>query len=82
MRVGITETENHIFVSIADTGVEIPSELKEQIFRKFYQADESHSSEGNGVGLAVVKAIVKLHNGDVTVLSGNHKTVFTVSMPK
>ncbi len=82
VRVGITETENHIHISVSDTGVEIPPELKEQIFRKFYQADESHSSEGNGVGLAVVKAIVKLHNGDITVSSGNHRTVFTVSLPK
>ena len=82
VRVSITETENHIFVSISDTGLVIPSELKEQIFRKFYQVDESRSSEGNGVGLAVVKEIVKLHDGDVTVSSGNRKTVFTVLLPK
>jgi len=82
VRVTITETEDHIFVSVSDTGVEIPPELKERIFQKFYQADESHSSEGNGVGLAVVKEVIKLHNGDVTVSSGNHKTVFTVSLPK
>jgi len=82
LRISITETENHIFVSVTDSGIEIPPELREKIFRKFYQADESHSSEGNGVGLAVVKGIVKLHNGDVTVSSGNRKTVFTVSIPK
>lgn len=82
VRISITETENNLFVSVSDTGVEIPSELKEKIFRKFYQADESHSSEGNGVGLAVVKAIVKLHNGDINVSSGNRRTVFTVSLPK
>jgi len=82
VRVSITETEKNIFVSVSDTGVGIPKELRERIFQKFYQADESHSSEGNGVGLAVVKGIVKLHNGDITVSSGNHKTVFTVSLPK
>jgi len=82
MRIDITETESSIFVSVSDTGVEIPPESKDKIFRKFYQVDESHSSEGNGLGLAIVKGIVKLHNGDVTVLSGNHKTVFTVSLPK
>jgi signal transduction histidine kinase len=82
VRVGITETEDHIFVSVSDTGVEIPPELRERIFRKFYQADESHSSEGNGVGLAVVKGIVRLHKGDIVVSSGNRKTVFTVSLPK
>jgi len=82
VRVTITETKKNIFVSIADTGVEIPPELRERIFQKFYQADVSHSGEGNGVGLAVVKSIVRLHNGDVTVSSGNRKTVFTVSLPK
>ncbi len=82
VRVGITETVKHIFVSVSDTGVEIPSEIKERIFQRFYQADESHSSEGNGVGLAVVRGIVKLHSGDVTVSSGNRKTVFTVTLPK
>jgi len=82
VRVDITETENHILVSVANTGVEIPPEAREHIFRKFYQVDESHSSEGNGLGLAVVKGIVKLHKGDVTVSSGNRKTVFTVSLPK
>mgnify|MGYP001248232662 CR=1 FL=1 len=80
--IDITDSEDHIFVSGTDTGVDIPPAALEKIFRKFYQVDESHSSEGNGVGLAVVKAIVKLHNGDVTVSSGNHKTVFTVSLPK
>ena len=82
VRVDITETIDHIFVSITNTGLEIPPELRDKIFRKFYQADESHSSEGNGVGLAVVKKVIKLHNGDITVSSGNHKTVFTVSLPK
>ncbi|NLM75245.1 MAG: HAMP domain-containing histidine kinase [Clostridiaceae bacterium] len=80
--INITETENHIFVSVCDTGIEIPAELKDQIFRKFYQVDESRSTEGNGVGLAVVKKIVELHDGEVTVSSGNRKTVFTVSLPK
>lgn len=80
--IGITETQSHIFVSVSNTGAEIPAEIKEKIFRKFYQADESHSSEGNGIGLAIVKKIVELHEGDVTVSSGGRKTVFTVSLPK
>lgn len=82
VRISITETLNRILVSVSDTGTEIPPEAREYIFRKFYQADESHSSEGNGIGLAIVKAIVELHDGDITVSSGNRKTVFTVSLPK
>jgi len=80
--INITETEDRILVSVSNTGVEIPEEAKEKIFRKFYQVDESHSSEGNGVGLAIVKEIIKLHKGDITVFSGNRKTVFTVSLLK
>jgi len=82
VKINITETEERILVSVSNTGAEIPDESKELIFRKFYQADESHSSEGNGIGLAIVKKIVRLHDGDITVFSRNNKTVFTVSLPK
>lgn len=82
VQISITETDNRIIVSVVNTGFEIPIEAKEKIFRKFYQIDESHSSEGNGVGLAIVKAIVKLHEGEINVASENRKTVFTVSLPK
>jgi signal transduction histidine kinase len=80
--IAITETGGRLLVSVSNTGAEIPEESKELIFRKFYQADESHSSEGNGVGLAIVREIVRLHNGEVTVTSGDRRTVFTVSLPK
>jgi len=82
VEINITEIEDMLLISISDTGEEIPEEAKEYIFRKFYQVDESHSSEGNGIGLAIVKKIVELHGGDVNVSSGNRKTVFTVSLPK
>lgn len=49
---------------------------------KFYQADESHATEGNGIGLAVVKQVIKLHNGGIKVFSGSGKTIFTVALPK
>jgi signal transduction histidine kinase len=82
VRVNITELESRILVSVSDTGEEIPAGTKELIFRKFFQVDKSHSNAGNGIGLAIVKKIVELHGGDVTVSSGNRKTVFTVSLPK
>jgi len=82
VRINITEIEDRILVSVSNTGEEIPEKAKELIFRKFYKVDESHSSTGNGIGLAIVKKIVELHGGDVIVSSGNRKTVFTVSLPK
>jgi signal transduction histidine kinase len=69
-------------VTITNTGKEIPPEQRGKIFHKFYQADESHASEGNGIGLAIVKRVVELHEGAVTADSENGKTTFTVVLPK
>ena len=52
-----------------------------KIWKKFYQADESHASEGNGVGLAIVKRVVDLHGGTISVKSGEGVTSFTVDLP-
>ena len=67
---------------IKNTGVEIPPDKIDKIFNKFYQTDESHSTKGNGVGLAVVKKIVRLHYGNVSVRSENGETAFRVTLPK
>ncbi len=80
--VKILEGSDSISVSVANTGSEIPAAGRERIFHKFYQADESHATEGNGIGLAVVQKIVQLHGGAVSVESQNGETVFTVSMPR
>lgn len=71
-----------LMVKISNTGSEIPKDRQEKIFSKFYQADESHATQGNGIGLAIVKSIVDLHHGDVYGESGNGMTVFTVMLPK
>ena len=69
-------------VRISNTGSEIPPEKMEKIFAKFYQADESHATQGNGIGLAIVKSIVELHRGKVSVTSGGGITSFCVTLPK
>ena len=69
-------------VKVKNTGSEIPQEKQEKIFHKFYQADESHATKGNGIGLAIVKRIVDLHNGSVTVNSCDGVTTFVVVLPK
>ena len=69
-------------VAVGNTGSEIPFDKQEKIFAKFYQADESHATHGNGIGLAIVKRIVELHNGDVSVQSEDSVTTFTVQLPK
>ncbi len=80
--IKIAEQEQNYKIILANAGSEIPIESRDKIFNKFYQADESHSTEGNGVGLAIVKRIVTLHKGDISVDCKNGITTFIVELPK
>ncbi len=82
IEVALLETEQSFLISIRNNGSTIPPEQMGKIFNKFYQGDESHASEGNGVGLAIVKRVVELHSGDIRVSSQNGVTIFTVELPK
>ncbi len=82
VHIRISATEERLTVEIKNTGNPIPAESMERIFHKFYQADESHASEGNGVGLAIVKKVVDLHQGNVCAESGSECTSFTVRLPR
>ena len=78
----VTEEKDMVVVSISNRGPEIPPEKIEKIFNKFYQADESHATEGNGIGLAIVRRVVDLHHGQATITSAHDLTCFTVTLPK
>ena len=78
----VYDTGNNLCVKVSNTGNDIPLEKQEKLFAKFYQADESHTTQGNGIGLAIVKRIVELHKGSVSVKSANGITTFTVMLPK
>ena len=69
-------------VTVKNEGPDIPPEAMNKIFNKFYQADESHAAEGNGVGLASVKRVAELHGGTVAVTSSGGITSFSVTLPK
>ena len=53
-----------------------------KIFNKFYQIDESHASQGNGIGLAIVRKVTDLHNGSISVQSDHSSTTFTILLPR
>ena len=64
-----------------NSGSEISEDEIKKIFNKFYQIDQSHSTEGNGIGLSLVKKIVELHHGTIEVKSANNTTTFIVTLP-
>jgi len=84
-KISITlhETENKIFFSISDTGKGMDEYTLKHIFDKFYQADRSRSTHGNGLGLSIAKRIVELCRGEITVDSRlGTGTTFYVTLPK
>ncbi len=82
VEVTIKQQNDTYAVSVRNQGPGITPEQQKKIFNKFYQADESHASEGNGVGLALVKGVTELHRGSVSVKCENGSTVFTVMLPR
>ena len=80
--INLTKDDNNAIVSIKDYGCGIKEEDIPYIFDKFYQTEKSHNIEGNGLGLALVKKIVTLLNGSVTVNSIiNEGSEFIVTLP-
>ncbi|MBP3386901.1 MAG: HAMP domain-containing histidine kinase [Clostridia bacterium] len=77
--VSLTATEHHATVKVADTGCGMTKEVGDHIFEKFYQGDASRSVQGNGLGLALVKRVVDIMQGEIGVESAVGKgTTFTV----
>ena len=73
---------HEILVRISDSGIGMSQGVMERIFDKFYQGDRSHSANGNGLGLPLVKRIIELCNGRIIVDSEEGAgTVFTVYLP-
>ena len=73
--------EKQVYLSVADTGSGIPEELRERVFEPFFRVDKSRSRElgGVGLGLALVREIVRVHDGSITVKSNpSGGTIFEV----
>ncbi|MGN0484417.1 MAG: sensor histidine kinase, partial [Lachnospiraceae bacterium] len=74
--------DDSVTVIVEDTGCGMDETTVNHIYDKFYQGDSSHSTEGNGLGLALVKRILQLSEGTISVESTVGKgTIFTVKLP-
>ena len=83
LEITLDEDEAWVYVTVGDTGIGMTEEVQARVFEKFYQGDASHKTKGNGLGLALVKRIVDLCGGFVSVTSEpGVGSTFRVLLPK
>jgi signal transduction histidine kinase len=84
IRVAVEKNQEGVLVKISDTGIGIPKEEQEKIFKRFYRVDKSRSREtgGVGLGLSIADWIATSHHGRIEVDSELNKgSTFTVYLP-
>ena len=82
-RVGVTlkREKNALTVCVTDQGEGMDAETQQHIFEQFYQGDTSHTTQGNGLGLSMVKMVLELHGGSIAVDSApGQGSRFTVTL--
>ena len=81
LSVTLETQEDLAVIRVADTGCGISPEVGKHVFEKFYQGDTSHATQGNGLGLALVKRVMDIVGGDISVESQvGVGSVFTVKL--
>ena len=82
LKIKSLKNKNTVIVIISDNGIGMTKEKQEKIYDKFFQADTSHSQDGAGLGLSIVKRIIAVHQGKIHIDSELNKgTTFTIDLP-
>jgi two-component system OmpR family sensor kinase len=84
VEIRVAEDGRAILIEVADSGVGIPPEDVSKIFEELYRGSNARSTEGSGLGLALVNRIIALHDGQINVRSSQEEprgTVFTIRLP-
>ncbi len=83
--VTLHQDANNVVIDIENAGEDIPDNQVNKIFDRFYRIDpsrqRSNGGDGVGLGLSIVRSIIAVHGGEVTVISKNGVTIFTVKLP-
>lgn len=80
VRVALQRGEGCFRLTVRDSGIGIPQDQQERIFERFYQVNESHA--GSGIGLSIVRRIVELHEGSISLRSEPGRfSEFTITLP-
>ena len=84
IEINIYERKEKILISVKDTGIGIPIDMQKSVFNHFVQVDNSlkRKAEGSGIGLSIVKSLVELHGGSISINSNYHEgTEFIIELP-
>ena len=75
--------DKYVFIRVKDDGIGISKDIREDIFNRFVQEDKSlnRKNEGSGIGLALVKSLVELHDGEVYLEDVSEGSEFVVKLP-
>jgi heavy metal sensor kinase len=81
--ISVEGTRTQVVISVTDSGMGIDEQALPLIFNRFYRGDQSRSTPGNGLGLSLVRALVRAHGGEITAESSPGRgSTFTVFLPR
>lgn len=84
VKVTLNADHKNVHIKVADSGVGIPEDCKEQVFERFYRVDKARSRDtgGTGLGLAITKNVIMMHRGTIKLYSEyGEGTTFTIKIP-